>query len=85
MTLWTETTEPRWPVGDPGQCGTGAGQVEEAGLAAELSWMPCGDVMAEECMGTEWGLGVGLERSLWPGAGLTAGPSGILTLGSWTI
>lgn len=27
-------------------------------MATELSWMPCGgDVMAEECMGTEWGQG----------------------------
>lgn len=40
------------------QCGTRAGQVEGTGLATELSWMPCGgDVMAEECMGTEWGQG----------------------------
>ena len=48
------------------QCGTRAGQVEGAGLATELSWMPCGrDVTAEECMGTEWGQGGGEGRRLY--------------------
>lgn len=71
----TEATELCWPV-RPGQWGKGAGQVEGGKAlgwpqSSSAEWASCGgDVMAEECVGTEWGWGEtrGGQESLLAGS-----------------